>query len=119
MYGFFSYQFWLSVKNTTTYESHKWSDISEHVRAQDRLRKAGKLPPPPASLPPGPKKVQDLTEKDLINVYDRGLRNNLEEVFYFDDWKGMDGTQINIDVFYNKAEESAPSPNQDSNKKKK
>jgi len=70
------------------------------VSHQDRVRKAKGITLPPKPPTAGiPRRAEDLTMSDLENIYNRGVWNNLSEVFYYDQWPGMEGAQANLAIF--------------------
>lgn len=52
----------------------------------------------------GGRSLSNLRVQDIENIYDRGFVSNFEEVFFYDEWKGMDGAEQNLHVRSEKQE---------------
>ncbi len=76
LFSFWAYHMSLIFRNTTTNETAKWSQLRTWIRQRDAAAKRGE--PKPKHIPP----EQPLPQlSELRNVYNRGFKSALAEVF--------------------------------------
>lgn len=69
------------------------------MEEQEKKRAAtGAQTGPTAVRSAGGVDLSELRVSDIENIYNRGFVENFEEVFFYEDWKGMDGAEQNLHI---------------------
>lgn len=88
MWIFAGYHLWLVSRNTTTSETFKWGDAKEYIEYCRALIDNPNLVDKRTGIRPEVTKDMKAWAKrgPLVNIYNRGLRENFKEVLFPHSW---------------------------------